>query len=285
MRQSNTRQHASAATGFTLIELLVVISIVSMLVALLLPSLKNAREAAFRTLCASQQRQLFLASMLYTNDFKGYAVSPRAGVTASATGRYVIGKEWRPVGAEHQFHNGPVNFGVLVTPYLNMNFDVLFCPSHSVTKANIQQMRAQFDLYNAGQPVTAGYGISYVYRPVANNDYILKEWSKDVIWGPGGQLFLASVMDNNLAGKNAIQYFGSPPPVKLRLSNPLALISCANRGVDFYYAISAHQDRGVRTTFADGSGNWVSADFDAGSKRSGYFFTENLDPHHGLAGK
>jgi len=47
--------------GFTLVELLVVISIVAMLAALLMPAIQAAREAARRTQCISNQRQVALA--------------------------------------------------------------------------------------------------------------------------------------------------------------------------------------------------------------------------------
>jgi prepilin-type N-terminal cleavage/methylation domain-containing protein len=57
--------------GFTLIELLVVISIITLLVALLLPALSSAREAGRRTSCLSNMRGLYQASNLYTYDFKG----------------------------------------------------------------------------------------------------------------------------------------------------------------------------------------------------------------------
>ncbi|MBI1367493.1 MAG: prepilin-type N-terminal cleavage/methylation domain-containing protein [Planctomycetes bacterium] len=51
--------------GFTLIELLVVVAIIAVLIAILLPSLTQAREAAKRAVCASNQRQLVQVSIEY----------------------------------------------------------------------------------------------------------------------------------------------------------------------------------------------------------------------------
>ncbi|MEO1498365.1 MAG: DUF1559 domain-containing protein [Planctomycetota bacterium] len=64
--------------GFTLVELLVVIAIVGVLIGLLLPAVQLAREAARRTQCRSNLRQIALATQQY-HDANGRLPPPKAG--------------------------------------------------------------------------------------------------------------------------------------------------------------------------------------------------------------
>ena len=62
---------APARRAFTLVELLVVMAIISVLLAILLPTLSRAREYARQVKCASNMRQIVLAILMYSNDNKG----------------------------------------------------------------------------------------------------------------------------------------------------------------------------------------------------------------------
>jgi len=89
----------SRKKAFTLVELLVVISIMAMLLAVLLPALRKARDQAKKTICKSDIKQIYIGSMAYSqsnNDalLMGYQYGFKQYNYAIWDGGYVV---WGPL--------------------------------------------------------------------------------------------------------------------------------------------------------------------------------------------
>ncbi len=125
--------------GFTLIELLVVIAIIAILVALLLPAVQQAREAARRTQCKNNLKQLALAAHNYADTHSSFPLQAGASLYG-----YSAQAQLLPFYEQGNLHGlidftKPLTVGLAWNPQVNpvvatvasTRIAVLLCPSES----------------------------------------------------------------------------------------------------------------------------------------------------------
>ena len=182
------REHR--VTAFTLVELLVVISILGVLIAILLPAIQTAREAARRASCVSNQKQVSLAIIEFEAVYRRY---PAGRIGCDDWGDFHTIPVCPP-GLAPEKKTGASGY-VLILPYLEMQslFDQLNVDSGGLWNRNVSDIGWYYDpAKNKGIkkvistmvcPSEESAPVSYVYHPIgaATASYALVQGSK----GPG----------------------------------------------------------------------------------------------------
>ncbi len=139
-------------SGFTLIELLVVIAIIAVLVALLLPAVQQAREAARRSACKNNMKQLGLALHNYHDVF---SVFPPGWIGANAAGPHTGLNSSDLTG----FGNG-FSWGAMIAPYVEKialydQLDFSFPLTDPINSVSISAVIPTFQCPSDPKPDTA----------------------------------------------------------------------------------------------------------------------------------
>ena len=115
-------------TAFTLVELLVVIAIIGVLVALLLPAVQSAREAARRSQCTNNLKQLSLALHNYETV---HNTLPPAGIDSNQMGWTVLLLpffEQQALYDQFNFNKGAWNAFNRITLVQGVRIKAIICP-------------------------------------------------------------------------------------------------------------------------------------------------------------
>ena len=127
--------------AFTLIELLVVIAIIAILAAILFPVFAQAKDAAKKTACLSNTKQIGLGLFLYMGDNDD---------------AYPGGGQWIPSPTNSNPGDPRIPFDLQILPYIK-SVDLFFCPSDSRSRPAAASTRTFWDVSYQAKALPRSY--------------------------------------------------------------------------------------------------------------------------------
>ena len=249
--------------AFTLIELLVVIGIIAVLISILLPTLNRAREAAKRTQCLSNLRQISIYLNMYANANRqqvplGYchrdpAYAPGA-MKAKQLNYHITVKSTKPHPGTNVRY---VGLGLLFPANIvkEASGRVFYCPSFD---GDI--FHSYNGISNPWLPTTQDVRITYSSRPGLTEDYNNVLSDESVCWtatnaaaGPPGSPAARPFEPQKTANETAA------PAVMMKLNKlkNRAVVSDINSSET--RSLTSHKG-GINVLFANGAARWVGMD-------------------------
>ncbi len=251
------KQSQSCEAGFTLVELLVVIAIIGILVALLLPAVQSAREAARRTQCTNNMKQIGLGLLNYESTFKRFPAGQKRlvpGGSRYAWSVFVLeymeeGNIFDQIDLQSSLDSA-INKGTDANPGPVMQvIETYICPSVFETHKEREVDHRIIDLNNNGRRDDAskddGMGCIDYLGVKGPHERAKNQWAGNAEYGPNRGILLSL----DIYGSSQLE----PPSVRTGkitdgLSNTMLVAECVGRGANSGRWVAAQNVSSVQYT-------------------------------------